>query len=182
MQGFIVKFSRIFFSFATKLHFSNKTGKTMDILKRGSATGAIFTGLAVFIGYSLLRSGVSAGQLLWYADGIQKLTFEGMTPVLQIRVRAMNTGNVRYTLNAFAADVEANDTIIGNASFFTQQIIEPRSQVILLINIRLMPLAIVNDLITAFQTKNFRFKINVNGTANVNNLQLPVNLEYNVGF
>jgi hypothetical protein len=150
--------------------------------KVGSINTALFTGLAVFIGYSLIRSGVSAGQILWYADGIHKLTFEGMSPVLQIRVRAMNTGNVRYTLNAFAADVTANGTIVGNANFFSQQVIEPRSQVVLLVNIRLMPVAIVNDLVTAFQTKNFRFKIDVNGTANVNNLQLPVNLTYNVGF
>ncbi len=154
----------------------------MNNFKIGSTQGAIFTGLAVFIGYSLLRSGVSAGNILWYADGIQKLSFEGTTPVLQIRVRAMNTGNVRYTLYAFAADVEANDTVIGNASFFSSQVIEPRSQVTLLVNIRLMPLSIVNDIINAIQTKNFQFKIEVNGTANVNNLQLPVNLTYNVGF
>ena len=147
-----------------------------------TTTNALFAGLAVFIGYSLMRSGISAGQILWYSDGIQKLTFEGATPVLQIRMRAMNTGNVRYTLYAFAADVESNDTVIGNASFFATQVIEPRSQVILLVNIRLMPLSIVNDLVTAFQTKNFQFKIEVNGTANVNNLQLPVNLTYNVGF
>jgi hypothetical protein len=162
--------------------YSIKRGETMTNSKTGSATSALFAGLAVFIGYSLIRSGASAGNILWYGDGIQKLTFEGVTPVLQIRVRAMNTGNVRYTLHAFAADVEANDTVIGNASFFTSQVIEPRSQVVLLVNIRLMPLSIVNDLITAFQTKNFQFKIEVNGTANVNNLQLPVNLTYNVGF
>lgn len=154
----------------------------MNNSKIGSTAGVIFTGLAVFIGYSLIRSAASAGQLLWYADGIQRLYFEGATPVLQIRMRVMNTGNVSYTLNAFAADVEANDTIIGNASFFNPQVIAARSQQTILVNIRLMPISIVQDLVTAFQTKNFQFKINVDGSANVNGLQVPVSLTYNVGF
>lgn len=154
----------------------------MNNSKVGSTQAAIFTGLAVFIGYSLIRSVASAGQLLWYADGVQKLSFEGATPVLQVRMRVMNTGNISYTLNAFAADVEANDTLIGNANFFSQQIIPARSQQVLLVNIRLMPLSIVQDLINAVQTKNFQFKINISGSANVNNLQVPVNLTYNIGF
>jgi len=173
----------IHLALGAKLVYLTKQANSMTTSKGGSLTGTLFTGLAVFIGYSLIRSTVSAGQLLWYADGIQKFFFDGATPVLQIRVRVMNTGNVRYTLNAFAADVEANDTIVGNASFFSPQVIDPRSQAILLVNIRLMPLEIVNDLITAFQTRNFQFKIEVNGNANVNNLQITVpTLTYNVGF
>lgn len=170
------------FRFVPNLTLSNEIKQTVNNMQQNSAFNAIFIGLAAFIGYSLIRKGVAAGQLLWYADGIHRLQFDGATPVLTIRVRVMNTSNQRYTINAFAADVKANNTVIGNASFFTPQTIEANNQAVLLINIRLMPLSLVNDLVSAFQTKNFRFKIDVDGTANVDQLQYPVNLSYNVGF
>jgi hypothetical protein len=154
----------------------------MNNIQSNRAMNGIFLGIAVFIGYSLIRKGAAAGQILWYQDGIHSLKFEGATPVLTIRVRAMNTSNQQMTITALAADVEANDTLIGNASFFNPQVIPARGQALLLINIRLMPLSLVNDLINAFQTKNFKFKIEVNGSANVDNLQVPLSLTYNVGF
>jgi hypothetical protein len=71
--------------------------------------------------------------------------------------------------------------MIGNASFFQSQQIPANNEVLIFFTIRLMPLGIVNELIRAWQNKDWKFDVQLRGNMNVDNLQLPVNLQYSIG-
>ena len=149
--------------------------------KVGSASGAIAAGAIFVLLYSLTRKAVAGGNLMYYQDGLHALNFDGATPVLTLRLRVQNTSNQSFTLYSLSADVNCNNTLIGNASFFTPQIIPANGQVILLINVRLFMITLVQDLINAFQQRNFKFTLNLKGTSNVDNIQYPLDLTYNIG-
>ena len=146
------------------------------------ASTVLFTGAAGFIIYSLLRKGQAAGNLFYFPDKVYSFKFDGTTPLMVIGLRVQNTSNQYFNLNSFAANVTSNGYVVGNAYSFTPQRISPNSESIVLITLRLFTISLVQDLINAFQTKNFTQEINVAGQMNVDNLQVPVNLNYKIGL
>lgn len=145
------------------------------VAKVGILAGA---GLVI---YSLFRKANAGGTLIFSSDRIYSLRLENLTPTIVFGLRVQNTSNQPFTIFSFAADIKHNNYVIGNASFFQAQTIPKNSEVILQIKVRLSLLGVVNDLINAFQTKDFTYNISVNGFANVDQLQVPVNLSYKIG-
>jgi hypothetical protein len=141
----------------------------------------LFGGLAV-LGYSLIRKGAAGANLLFYPDGIKGFYWRNLSPVVRFAVRVHNTSNQSFTINSFACDVSNEGVTIGTASFYGAQIIPANNQMILLVDVQLMAIAIVTEIISAIETKNFSFPILVKGTANVDGLVIPVTLNYKAGF
>lgn len=145
------------------------------------AVPAVLAATGAYILYELVRSSNAAGNLLFASDRIISFGFQNLTPVFKIGLRVQNTSNNDFVINSFAANIIADNYTIGNASFWTQQTIARNSQVILAIDFRLGTFDLVNRIIQAFQTKDFSFDIIMQGTVNVNGLQVPLNLKYKVG-
>lgn len=142
----------------------------------------IFLGAAAFIAYSLLRKTQAAGNLFYFPDKVYSFRFDNLTPVMVIGLRVQNTSNQYFNLHSFAANVTSNGYVVGNAYSFTPQRISPNSESIVLITLRLFTISIVNELYRAFDTKNFTQEITVDGQMNVDNLQVPVKLNYKIGL
>lgn len=137
--------------------------------------------VAGLLALSLTRRAVAGGNMLFYPGGIKGFSFDGLTPVFKLGLIVQNTSNNTYNVNSIAASLFNNGTLVGNVSAFGLQAIPPNSQMVLVINARLGALSIVNDLINAFQTKNFQFDVELKGTANVDGWQVPINLDYKIG-
>lgn len=146
------------------------------------AVSAVFAATGAYILYEWLRKGTAAGNLLFSSDRVISFRFDNLTPVFRIGIRVQNTSNNDFNINSFAANIIADGYTVGNASFFSQQIIAKNSQVILAVDFRLGTFEVVNRLIQAFQNKDFQFNVKMIGTVNVNGLQVPLNLDYKIGF
>lgn len=145
-------------------------------------TKTIAIGAGLYLAYELVRKQIAGGTLLFTTDKIHSFKLVGATPVLTFGMRVQNTSNQDFVINSFAAQLTADNYTIGNVSFFTQQVIPANSQRILYVEARLMLIGIVNDLLRAFDTKDFQFDVRIDGYANVSGLQIPVNLKYQLGL
>jgi len=142
----------------------------------------LFTAVAGVLLYSLFRKSAGAGSLNFFPSKVHSFEFDGLTPVVTIGLGVQNTSNQSFTLNSFAGKLFSNSYYIGNLSSFVKQTIYPNSQQIIYIKARLQPLGIVNDIIRAIDNKNFSQEIIMKATANVDRLQVPVNLQFKVGL
>jgi len=137
---------------------------------------------AGLIAYSLLRKSAALGTLNFFPAGVRDLSFDGVTPVITIGLAAQNTSNQNFTMNSIAGNVFANNYFVGNVSSFEPLTIPANKQTIIPIKIRLSLIGIVNDIIRAFQTNNISQVLELESFANVDNLQVPINLKYKVGL
>jgi LEA14-like dessication related protein len=117
----------------------------------------------------------------FFPGGVSDIHFDGATPILTLALIAHNTSNQQMTVNSFDANLTANGTYVGNASSFTPQTIMANSQTTVMVNIRLSLLNIVTDIIKAFQYGNFSQTVRLTGNANVDNIQVPVDMNFTVG-
>lgn len=147
-----------------------------------NAKGAIFTGAALFVAYSLFRKSQAAGDLFYYPDRVYKFEFDGLTPVVTCGLRVQNTSNQSFNLYSFAANVKSDGYVVGNAFQFQPQSVNPNSESVVIVKLRLFPLSLVNEIVRAFESKNFTKELEVDGQMNVDNLQVPVKLKYKVGL
>lgn len=131
--------------------------------------------------YSLWRKQQGIGTLNFFPDKVRDFHFSGLTPVFTLGLGVQNTSNQSFTVNSIAGNAYSNGYYVGNLSNFSPQIIIKNTQGILLLDVRLALIGIVNDLINAFQSENFQQSLELKATANVDNLQIPLNIKYKIG-
>lgn len=146
----------------------------------GTAKTLLLIGGAL-IAYNAFAKATAGGNLLFYPDKVHSLSLSGSGPVMVVHIRVQNTSNQNFTINGFAGNVFANETLIGNAENFNQAVIAPRSQAIYPITIRMSWLGMVSNVIDAFNGGPVKIKIEVDAKANVDRYQVPVKLFYNIG-
>lgn len=134
------------------------------------------------LGYSLIRKETALKTLNFSQAGVHDFEFDGLTPVFVLGLGIQNTSNQSFTLNSIAGNVYANGYYVGNVAHFTPQTIKSNWQGILLLDARMSLLGIVNDLIKAYQNRNFTQKINLKATANIDRLQVSINEDYVIGL
>lgn len=138
--------------------------------------------LAGGYGLYLWNQGRSAGHLIFYPNNITDLGFDGATTVISADMLIQNTSNATFTINSFAGNVTSNDTLIGNASSFTPTTIPPNNQALFPLELRLNPIGLVDEIISAIQTHNIDKEIVIDGNVNANGYQLPVKITYKIGL
>jgi len=131
--------------------------------------------------YSLLRKSEGLKRLFFYPSAVRALKWDGLTPVLTVGLKVQNTSNQSYQLNSLAGEVYCNKILVGNVGSFVTQVIPPNSERVLEINIRMMLIGILNDIIKAIIEKNFSQTLEMDAYANIDNLQVPIELTYKVG-
>jgi len=162
--------------------FFGRTGKTLYYcgnlnprkIKTSTLVGFTAVGL---IAYNLVAKARALGSINFYPGRIVNLQFDGMTPVMTLELLAQNTTGQQMVLRSIAGNVVANGYIVGNISSFTPSPIRANSQSSLLVQLRLFPLGIVNDIIRAFELGNFHQDITIQAYANVDNYQIPIKLK-----
>lgn len=100
---------------------------------------------------------------------------------MTLGLAVQNTSNQSFTVYSLAGEVFANDYLIGNIGNFSAQTIKPNSQAVMSITCRLSLIGIVTDIITAINNKTFNQVIELDMVANVDNLQVPIDVKYKFG-
>jgi len=152
--------------------------RNSDSLLKGTAVAA-----ALFLGYSLFARKSAAGNLNFLPGPVKGLYWDGINPYLRVGVIVQNTSNYSYTLNSIAGTVYSNQNgnryNLGNFSWFAPQKIMANSQTTVFVDLRFGLIGIVSDIINSI-TNGFAQEIEMNGTANVDGLQVPITFKYNV--
>lgn len=159
-----------------------KINSTENLKSKPLKTGqAIALGAGAVVIYSLFRKRAALGTLNFFPDKIKGFRWDGMTPILMIGLGIQNTSNQSFTIHSIAGSIYCNSYYIGNLSTFTPTVIPRNSEGFIVLNARLQLIGIVNDIIEAAENGNFSQEIVMKAKANVDNLQIPINLKFSVG-
>lgn len=189
-NGFIVNFCKIKLQFIPDLSTAGiQTQKFYFFLSYNSpvnanplnTTTALGIGFGAFIIYSLFRKGSALQTLNFYPGSIRSLTFNNGKPYLTFEVKAQNTSNQSFTIQSMAGNVYANDTLIGNVKMFDRINISPNSEGTITLKAEMMLLGLLQDIISAIETGTIKQDIEIDMYANIDNLQIPVDLNYSIG-
>jgi hypothetical protein len=131
--------------------------------------------------YNIFNKSAAAGTLNFYPESVRQIRFEGATPIMTVGLAVQNTSASKFVIKSIAGNLYANTYLVGNLSYFTPQAINPNSQSVILLDVRLGLLGIVQDIIRAFQFGNFQQDLIFKSFANVDNFQVPINITYKVG-
>lgn len=141
---------------------------------------AILLPIAALTAVMLYAQKRASGFLTFYIQGIA-LAFEGITPILRLNVAVQNPTNEQFVVRSLTGQVFANDEVIGNLSSFVTVYVNPNTQVILPVYVRLNVISIVSDLITLIQNGGGMSQtIKVTGNVNANSIVSPINLTYKI--
>jgi len=139
----------------------------------------------VAVGYLLLKARTLAN-LVFSAGQVSGISFEGLTPILSVSLIVQNTSSIGVTLQSIAGNVFTEDggssTLVGNLSSFLPVHIAPNQQSAININVRMRLLGIVNDIITAYQSRNYTKVLEFQCSANVDGVQMPFSFKIPVGL
>lgn len=129
-------------------------------------------GLAI---YEFSQLGVAAANVQILFDGVQINNLSN----LAITILVQNVSNANIVLNSMTLDISMNGVDLGNASLFPVTPIVIQSNTEQPVTIQFSPnwLTIpgaIMDIINSGDTTKMSF--NATGTANINNLPLPVNM------
>ena len=123
----------------------------------------------------------SAENLQYYPGNITGFSIDGVSPIVYTELVIQNTSNNEFTLNALSGNVTCDGTLVGNISNFSPVIIRPRSEGVLPITLKMFPIGLVNDIISAI-TGGVRGKVlEVVGSVNADGVQVPFSLSYKAG-
>lgn len=137
--------------------------------------------LAYILGGGLalwLLTRVSLGKrLIFNFSGIQPKG-KILNPILEITIAAQNPTNQRATINSITGTLFLDGKEISNISSFKQQTILPNAETFLTIDARPGLVGIVNvirDLFSREKSKSYKFRFS--GSANVDNIVIPIDNE-----
>jgi hypothetical protein len=150
-------------------HLPLKNSQTLALVAAGA------------VAFSLLNKANAAGTLNFYPLSVTGIQMDGSTPVMTLGIRVQNTSGSQYVMRSIAGNAYSNNYLVGNFSSFAQQSIPANYQATIYITIRLSLIGIVQDILNAFQYHNFTQTVTLQGYANVDNYQVPINLSYQVG-
>lgn len=123
----------------------------------------------------------TVGNLIFMPGTIQGMEFNDLYPIATFSVIVQNTSGLGVNVDSFAGNLIANDILIGNVYNFIPVQLPPNSQTIIYMSMRLNSLGIVNDVIRAFQFRNFQQNVRIKGFVNSGILQIPLNLKFTFG-
>jgi hypothetical protein len=145
-----------------------------------NAARFLLGGVAVYAIYQAYKLNAT-GKLNFYPGQVQSIDFVGSSPYLSFSLLVQNTSAVAVTINSLAGNLYSGDTLLGNIFQGTPVTVPANGQATPVITAELSMIAIVNDLIRAFQYKNFQESIKFEGTANVGGVQIPLSLQFTIG-
>lgn len=139
---------------------------------------AVGLGFLAVLGYSLFRKGAALGNLHFFPYNIKNVRMQGLTPIITMGLAIQNPNNQSFTLKNIFGELYANGYLIGNVSVSYPQTIAANSEQIVYIEARMLLISIVNDILNAIKTGTWSQTLELEATANVDNLVIPLNIKY----
>lgn len=144
--------------------------------------GVIILGIGALAAWFAIAKKNAIPLLNYYLSGLG-IDFDGVTPILNVRLNIQNVTNEQFNINSIVANVYADGVQIGNLSTFIPVTIRPNSQITLPVNIRLQLLAIVSDLVDLIQKKTGIPKtLSIKGYVNASGVVVPMEINYTIKF
>lgn len=132
--------------------------------------------------YNVFQRKAAAGALNFLPGTVRDIAFDGSTPVLTASLIVQNTSSQQFILKAIAGDLYSNGYWVGNISYWQPQTIAATRQTEIRLQIRLGLIGIVQDIINAFQYNNTTQVLKFVANANVDNIQVPIDIKYKIGL
>jgi hypothetical protein len=103
-----------------------------------------------------------------------------LSPIVNLSVLVQNPTSGNLTLKSLAGSFSINGTPSGNVSFFpaTPSYVAANGVTGITLQLRLSDVALINDVKNFFNNGAGALVININATANVNDVPLPVTLNF----
>jgi LEA14-like dessication related protein len=146
--------------------------KSTDMLLLGAV------GLMAFIFISKAKA---ASTLIFLPGGINSISFENATPVVDLSLIVQNTSSSGFTLESMAGNLYCDGTYIGNLSSFIPIDIAGNSESIVNVRARLQLIGIINEIIAAITNKNISKTIQLRGNANAGFVRAPIDVAFKIG-
>ncbi len=147
---------------------------------RSMRTGDVLLLFAGVVGVYYLTRGRAANHLNFYPGGIQGMALQDLTPTMELDFIVQNTSNADVSINSLAGNAYSNGYLVGNISNFQGALVRGNSETRVPVLVRFNPIGIVNDIIDAFQTGNFKQDITIEGRANGEGISVPIELKFQV--
>ena len=138
----------------------------------------MLVGAIAAVGWFLWRKGSAAGNLVFSPGGISNASISNSTPSATFGLIVQNTSDSDLLLNSLAANVFSNGTLIGNVSNFTGVSIPANGQTVIPLTVTMQPIGLVSELLNGLENNTLNQALTMTGNANVNAVQIPVNLSY----
>ena len=132
----------------------------------------LLVGAAAFF---LLRRTTFAKNLVYVFRGI-KVRGKLFSPKIEITIGIQNPSNQKAEFKSMTAQVGWNDNNFANVSTFKAITIAPNSETNLVLTAEPSVFGLYDTIKNLVKTGLKNGKINITGTANVDNLQVPVNI------
>lgn len=123
----------------------------------------------------------TVGNLIFMPGNVLGMSYSNLSPVLSLSMWVQNTSAFSVSVDSFAGQVLSNGSYVGNVYNFSPVLLPANSQTLIPLDIRLQPLGIVNEIMAAFQTKNFTQRVQIKGFINSGVLQIPIDLNFSIG-
>lgn len=128
--------------------------------------------------FNRLGTASAASRLNYVFDGISWEFKTALTVQINIDLGVQNPTSNSFVIKSFSGNLYLNDYYIGNVSNFTATTIAANAQTEYRVAVQLSTLSLPSAIVDLF--KNFtHLNGKLQGTVNVDNLSVPVNLEYN---
>ena len=127
------------------------------------------------IAYFLIRRTAFATNLIYVFRGI-RVAGKLFSPKIMIKLGIQNPSNQKANFKSIAAVVKWNGNDFANISSFNPVTIAPNSETNIEVTAEPSVLGLYDTIRTLIKTGLKNGKIEITGTANVDNLQLPVNI------
>lgn len=136
---------------------------------------------AAVVAYWFFSKARALKGLVFTPGPISGVTLTGGAPVLSLNISVQNTNSASLRIDSLAANVMSNGILIGNVYNFFPAEVPANAAVLMPVQIRLGTIGLVSDLITSIQYGSASQSFVIDGSANVNGIQLPLNVSFKIG-
>lgn len=147
-----------------------------------TTTTKVLLGAAGAFGLYWLYKVRAVGNLVFFPGPITAMRFEGVTPVMSFQVIAQNSSSLGVSVQSLAGNLFSKGLLIGNVFSVKPIQLAGNARGYVNVEARFFILGIVNDIIASFQNRDFVQNITFEGFANVEGVQVPIKLSFNVGL
>lgn len=138
--------------------------------------------LAGLAGLYLWNLSKAVENLQYLPGNITGFSLQGLSPTITAELIIQNTSNLSFTINSLVGSVTSNGTQIGNVADFTPVSVPANSQGVIPLTLTLLPVGIVNEIVSILSGNTGTRDILIHGSVNANGIQQAFDIPYKIGL
>jgi LEA14-like dessication related protein len=107
-----------------------------------------------------------------------KLLFRGIIPTVVCDITIQNPTKESFTVSSLTGDIFVNNTLIGQISDFTDEMINPNSESKISVDVPLSLNGVADQISSMINNRNVTMNVLINGSLKLNGVPLPVHVTY----